>query len=92
MKAILLDRAADFLAPGRDPVFDATMLIGVISDTHGLLRSEALEALAGVEHMIHAGDIGSPRIVRSLQRSRRSPRSAATSTLRHGLGTSRRGR
>ena len=39
------------------------MLIGVISDTHGLLRPEALEALAGVEHIIHAGDIGSPDIV-----------------------------
>jgi uncharacterized protein len=39
------------------------MLIGVISDTHGLLRPEALEALAGVEHIIHAGDIGNPDIV-----------------------------
>ena len=39
------------------------MLIGVISDTHGLLRPEALEALAGVEHIIHAGDIGSPDII-----------------------------
>jgi uncharacterized protein len=39
------------------------MLIGVISDTHGLLRPEAREALAGVEHIIHAGDIGSPDIV-----------------------------
>ena len=44
-------------------MFDAPMLIGVISDTHGLLRPEALEALAGVEHIIHAGDIGSPDIV-----------------------------
>ena len=39
------------------------MLIGVISDTHGLLRPEALEALAGVEHILHAGDIDSPDIV-----------------------------
>ena len=39
------------------------MLIGVISDTHGLLRPEALEALASVEHIIHAGDIGSPEII-----------------------------
>jgi uncharacterized protein len=44
-------------------VFNTTMLIGVISDTHGLLRPQALEALAGVEHIIHAGDIGSPDIV-----------------------------
>lgn len=39
------------------------MRIGVISDTHGLLRPEAREALTGVEHIIHAGDIGSPDIV-----------------------------
>jgi uncharacterized protein len=39
------------------------MLIGVISDTHGLLRPDAREALAGVEQVIHAGDIGSPEIV-----------------------------
>jgi uncharacterized protein len=44
-------------------VFDATMLIGVISDTHGLLRPEALTALASVEHIIHAGDLGSPDII-----------------------------
>jgi putative phosphoesterase len=34
------------------------MLIGVISDTHGLLRPEALAALSGVEHILHAGDVG----------------------------------
>ncbi|MFG6510622.1 MULTISPECIES: metallophosphoesterase family protein [unclassified Sulfitobacter] len=34
--------------------------IGVISDTHGLLRPEALEALDGVSHILHAGDIGNP--------------------------------
>lgn len=34
------------------------MRIGVISDTHGLLRPEALSALAGVEHILHAGDVG----------------------------------
>ncbi|MBP7003535.1 metallophosphoesterase family protein [Amaricoccus sp.] len=39
------------------------MRIGVISDTHGLLRPEALARLAGVAHIIHAGDIGSPEIV-----------------------------
>jgi uncharacterized protein len=39
------------------------MRIGVISDTHGLLRPEALERLTGVDHIIHAGDIGSPKIV-----------------------------
>jgi putative phosphoesterase len=32
--------------------------IGVISDTHGLLRPEAIQALQGVEHILHAGDVG----------------------------------
>ncbi len=40
--------------------------IGVISDTHRLLRPEALQALQGVEHIIHAGDIGWPSIVDEL--------------------------
>jgi uncharacterized protein len=43
------------------------MLIGVISDTHGRLRPEALEFLRGSEHIIHAGDIGSPDIVPALE-------------------------
>jgi putative phosphoesterase len=43
------------------------MRIGVIADTHGLLRPEAEERLAGVDHIIHAGDIGSPEIVPRLR-------------------------
>ena len=43
------------------------MRIGVISDTHGLLRPEALEALAGVEHILHAGDLGDITILDSLR-------------------------
>lgn len=39
------------------------MRIGVISDTHGLLRPEAEERLAGVDHIVHAGDIGAPSIL-----------------------------
>lgn len=39
------------------------MRIGVISDTHGLLREEALAALAGVTHILHAGDIGGAEIL-----------------------------
>jgi putative phosphoesterase len=42
--------------------------IGVISDTHGLLRPQALAALEGVELIIHAGDIGDRRILRKLER------------------------
>jgi putative phosphoesterase len=40
--------------------------IGVISDTHGLLRPEAVEKLAHVEQIIHAGDIGSPDVIAGL--------------------------
>ncbi|WP_036049302.1 metallophosphoesterase family protein [Bradyrhizobium sp. Tv2a-2] len=43
------------------------MRIGVISDTHGLLRPEAERRLAGVAHIIHAGDIGRPEIVDRLR-------------------------
>jgi uncharacterized protein len=42
--------------------------IGLISDTHGLLRPEAVHALAGVRHIIHAGDIGGPAILEELRR------------------------
>jgi uncharacterized protein len=41
--------------------------IGVISDTHGLLRSEAIELLQGVDIIIHAGDIGRPEVLETLQ-------------------------
>jgi uncharacterized protein len=44
------------------------MLIGVISDTHGLLRPQALEALRGVEHIIHAGDVGGSDILPKLRK------------------------
>ena len=43
------------------------MLIGIISDTHGLLRPEALTALAGVDHILHAGDVGDPAILDALR-------------------------
>jgi putative phosphoesterase len=42
------------------------MIIGVISDTHGLLRPEALAVLHGSHHIIHAGDIGDPAILDEL--------------------------
>jgi putative phosphoesterase len=41
--------------------------IGVISDTHGLLRPEAKHALEGVTQIIHAGDIGRPDVIASLR-------------------------
>jgi len=44
------------------------MRIGVISDTHGLLRPEALAALQGSQHIIHAGDVGGPAILVQLEK------------------------
>jgi putative phosphoesterase len=42
------------------------MRIGLISDTHGLLRPEALDFLAGSDHIVHGGDIGNPDILARL--------------------------
>jgi uncharacterized protein len=42
-------------------------VIGLISDTHGLLRDQALEALRGSELIIHAGDVGQPEILTQLR-------------------------
>jgi putative phosphoesterase len=44
----------------------ATITVGLISDTHGLLRSEALTALRGSDYLVHAGDIGAPEILAAL--------------------------
>ncbi|WP_257167434.1 metallophosphoesterase family protein [Bradyrhizobium sp. SRS-191] len=43
------------------------MRIGIISDTHGLLRPEAEQHLAGADHIIHAGDIGRSEIIDRLR-------------------------
>lgn len=43
------------------------MQIGLISDTHALMRAEALAALAGVELILHAGDVGACAVLRELQ-------------------------
>lgn len=40
--------------------------VGLISDTHGLLRPQALEALQGCDYLIHGGDIGNPQILETL--------------------------
>jgi len=40
--------------------------VGLISDTHGLMRPEALAALEGVSHIVHAGDIGTPEVLAQL--------------------------
>lgn len=40
--------------------------VGVISDTHGLVRPEAIKALRGVDVILHAGDVGGPRVLQEL--------------------------
>jgi putative phosphoesterase len=47
---------------------NAVKRIGLISDTHGLLRKEAVEALRGSEMIIHAGDVGKPEILEELRK------------------------
>jgi putative phosphoesterase len=58
------------------------MLIGVISDTHGLLRPEALAALHGSDYIIHAGDVGDPQILDKL--SAIAPVTAVRGNVDHG--------
>jgi uncharacterized protein len=43
------------------------MIVGVISDTHGLMRPEAIEALRGSELIVHAGDVGDGRVLQHLR-------------------------
>lgn len=42
-------------------------MIGIISDTHGLVRHQVIEALTGAELIIHAGDIGNPDVLKTLE-------------------------
>jgi putative phosphoesterase len=42
------------------------MLVGLIADTHGLVRPEALAALTGVDLILHAGDVGGPAVIAAL--------------------------
>ena len=57
------------------------MRIGIISDTHGLLRHEAIKHLAGADHIIHAGDIGAPEVIKGLRRI------APTTAIRGNIDT-----
>lgn len=57
--------------------------IGLISDTHGLLRPEALDALAGVEEIVHAGDIGGAEVIERLRTV--APVHAVRGNNDHGL-------
>jgi putative phosphoesterase len=45
---------------------EGVVIVGVISDTHGLLRPQAVEALRGSDFILHAGDVGAPAILAAL--------------------------
>jgi putative phosphoesterase len=51
--------------PIEDPYYmrERDLLVGVISDTHGLIRPQAVAALAGSDMIIHAGDVGAPEVI-----------------------------
>lgn len=61
----------------------AALTIGVISDTHGLLRPEAVAALAGVDQILHAGDVGTPDILARLKAI--APTTAVRGNVDHGV-------
>ena len=46
---------------------ESEIVVGVISDTHGLLRPEAISALRGADMIIHAGDVGNPEVIEELR-------------------------
>jgi len=58
------------------------VIVGVISDTHGLLRPEALAALQGSDYIIHAGDVGDPKILDKLAEI--APITAVRGNVDHG--------
>lgn len=51
----------------RLPKSSPSLAVGIISDTHGLLRSEAVDKLRGVDAIVHAGDVGDPEILTQLE-------------------------
>jgi uncharacterized protein len=58
------------------------MLVGIVSDTHGLVRPEALASLRGVDHLVHAGDIGGVEVLAAF--SRVAPVTAVRGNNDHG--------
>lgn len=55
------------MSASRRPPSDKDFVVGVISDTHGLVRPEALVIMQGCDHIIHAGDIGSEQVLKALE-------------------------
>jgi uncharacterized protein len=65
----LTRREANSVVPRYDlPMANNIKRVGLISDTHGMLRKEALDALLGSELIIHAGDVGKPEILEALRK------------------------
>jgi putative phosphoesterase len=52
--------------PTAENLSEREVIVGVISDTHGLLRPEAVAALRGSDLIIHAGDVGNPDVIKEL--------------------------
>ena len=59
-----------------------TLTVGVISDTHGLLRPEAVAALRGVDRILHAGDVGTAEVLAALKAI--APTTAVRGNVDHG--------
>ncbi|MGE3841945.1 MAG: metallophosphoesterase [Vicinamibacterales bacterium] len=55
-------------AAQNDPAPPERLVVGLVSDTHGLVRPECLDALAGVDLILHAGDVGGQHVLESLGR------------------------
>jgi len=68
--------------PGRRAEGGRISWIGLISDTHGLLRPEAVQALDGAELILHAGDVGKPEVLDELRRI--APVIAVRGNVDHG--------
>jgi putative phosphoesterase len=63
------------------------MVVGLISDTHALVRPAALDALSGVARIVHAGDVGAPEVLRALARV--APVTAVRGNNDHGAWAAR---
>src|SRR5262249_46206405 len=65
----VMDRGSDLLrrTTSKGPRGPSRAVIGLISDTHGLIRPEALEALRGSDLIMHCGDVGDPAVLEALR-------------------------